>query len=325
MPRIVYSRHYNIGFYGLERLHPFDSRKYGRAWRQIRRRLGSTARPLLVKPRRPASREELLLVHTENYLTRLRDTKYVARALEVPPVRHLPRWMVDWHVLRPMRWATRGTIVAAQQALQHGFAVNLSGGYHHAKPNHGEGFSIYSDIGIAVAALRRDGKIADDSRIVYVDTDAHQGNGVCHTFMDDSRVFIFDIFNSRIYPDYDVEARQRIDCKIGITSTCTDSEYMRELHSRLPGFLDSLAKSPVGLAIYNAGTDIFATDPLGQLNISAGTIRQRDLYVVEQLQNRGIPTVMVLSGGYTKQSYQLVADSVVALMQQHDGNNSDNS
>ena len=39
-PRIVYTRHYNIGFFGLERLHPFDSRKYGRAYRALRRRFG---------------------------------------------------------------------------------------------------------------------------------------------------------------------------------------------------------------------------------------------------------------------------------------------
>ena len=61
MPRIVYSRHYNIGFYGLERLHPFDSRKYGRAWRLIRRHFGSAISQLHVQPRRGASREELTL------------------------------------------------------------------------------------------------------------------------------------------------------------------------------------------------------------------------------------------------------------------------
>ena len=230
MPRIVYSRHYNIGFYGLERLHPFDSRKYGRAWRLLRRHFGSALPPLHVRPRRAATRDELTLVHSNAYLGQLRNPKYVAGALEVPPIRRLPSWAIDWHILRPMRWATRGTILAAQNALEHGFAVNLSGGYHHAKPNHGEGFSIYSDIGIAVASLREQQLISDDSRIAYIDTDAHQGNGVCHTFMSDSRVFIFDIFNSRIYPMFDVDARNRVDCDVGITNSITDTEYMGELH-----------------------------------------------------------------------------------------------
>ena len=157
--------------------------------------------------------------------------------------------------------------------------------------------------------------IADESRIAYIDTDAHQGNGVCHTFMSDSRVFIFDIFNSHIYPMFDVDARKRVDCDVGITSSIADTEYMEELHSRLPGFLDSVGRSPIGLAIYNAGTDVFFGDPLGGLNISAKTILERDLYVVGELRKRCIPTIMVLSGGYTKQSYQLVADSVIGLIE----------
>ena len=89
----------------------------------------------------------------------------------------------------------------------------------------------------------------------------------------------------------------------------------QELHRRLPGFLDSVGRSPIGLAIYNAGTDVFSGDPLGDLNISAKTILERDLYVVGELRKRRIPTIMVLSGGYTKQSYQLVADSVIGLIE----------
>ncbi|QDU94370.1 histone deacetylase family protein [Lignipirellula cremea] len=315
MHRVVYSRHYNIGFYGLERLHPFDSRKYGRVWKQLRRHFGAALRRYHVRPTRPANREELLLVHTDAYLKQLRNSQYVAKALEVPAVRYLPWWAIDLHILRPMRWATRGTLVAAQEALEHGFAVNLSGGYHHAKPDRGEGFSIYADAGICVASLRQQNLISETARIVCIDTDAHLGNGVCHTFMHDDRVFLFDIFNCHIYPIFDVDARKRVDCHVGVTSTCTDKEYMHDLETWLPRFLDAVCNSPVGLAIYNAGTDVFAGDPLGGMNISAATIRDRDMFVVGELRKRNIPTIMVLSGGYTKQSYQLVADSVIGLLE----------
>jgi len=264
---------------------------------------------------RPINREELKRIHSDEYLARLRDSQYVANALEVQLVRHLPAWMIDWHILRPMRWATMGTVVAARECIQHGLAVNLGGGYHHAKPNRGEGFSIYSDIGIAVASLRTNGQLDKDARVAYIDTDAHQGNGVCHTFANDDRVFIFDIYNNRIYPLLDVDARKRIDCDVGISPGCSDSEYLHELHTRLPGFLDSVTNTPVGLAIYNAGTDVFAGDPLGSLKISADAILERDLFVVRELLSRNIPTVMVLSGGYTKQSYQLVAKSVIQLLE----------
>ena len=315
MPRIVYSRQYNIGFYGFERLHPFDTRKYGRAWSLLRKHFGSNLRRLHLKTDRQANRDELLLVHSPTYLDQLRDSKYLADALEVPLIQRLPRRAVDWHVLRPMRWAVRGTILAAQAALEHGFAVNLSGGYHHAKPGRGEGFSIYADAGISVAALRAAGLLAEDDRVVYVDTDAHQGNGVCHTFMADSRVFIFDIFHAGIYPAHDIEARERVDCPLGITDSCIDSEYLHLLRTRLPGFLDSVSNSRVGLAIYNAGTDVVDGDPLGGLRISPSAIRQRDLFVVDELTRRGISTVMLLSGGYTRQSFQLVANSVIPLLE----------
>lgn len=315
MSRIVYSSKYNIGFYGLERLHPFDSRKYGRAWRLLKQHFGSTLSKLHVRPPHAATARELNLVHPDKYLVRLKDPQYIAGALELPQLRWLPIRMIDWHVLRPMRWATKGTIVAATEALNHGFAVNLSGGYHHAKPDHGEGFSIYADVGVAIAYLREQQLINDKSRIVYVDTDAHQGNGICHTFMSDNRVFIFDIFNCHIYPIFDVEARRRIDCEIGVNATTTDEEYMRELKRSLPGFLDSVGRSKVDLAVYNAGTDVVSGDPLGALNVSPSTVQQRDEFVVGELRKRGIPTVMVLSGGYTRQSYELVAKSVISLIQ----------
>lgn len=315
MAKVVYSPHYNIGFYGLERLHPFDSRKYGRVWRLLRKHFGRRLRSMHVRPERPANSAELELVHSAKYLDVIRRPDEAARALEVPPIKHLPSWAIDWHVLRPMRWATRGTILAAESAVEHGLAINLGGGFHHAGPESGEGFSIYSDAGVAVAALRQSGKIKQNARVAYIDTDAHQGNGICHVFQADNRVFIFDIFNAHIYPWHDIRANQRIDCKLGIIDSCTDREYMEQLRSQLPGFLDSVCNQEVGLAIYNAGTDVFSEDPLGGLNISAETIRQRDLFVVEELRARSIPTIMVLSGGYTKQSYQLVADSVIPLLE----------
>ena len=313
MPRIIYSPKYNIGFYGLEKLHPFDSKKYGRAWKVLRKTFGKRLNEIRVKPRRQVSWKELLRVHSGEYLLKLKESAYVARALEVAPLAKLPAWMIDWHVLRPMRWATRGTVIAAEQALQHGLAINLSGGYHHASPGRGEGFSIYSDAGVAVASIRADGLIDEDARVLHIDTDAHQGNGVSRTFMNDSRAFLFDIFNHRIYPA-DPDARKRVDCEIPVSSSTTDSEYLGELEAKLPGFLDSVGRQNVGIAFYNAGTDIFASDPLGQMSISADAILKRDLFVVGELRKRNIPTVMVLSGGYTKESYRLVADSTIELI-----------
>ena len=312
-PRIVYSPRYNIGLFGLERLHPFDSRKYGRAWKALRRRYGLELLLRHVEPDRSISREELLTFHTPEYLAQLSRPAYVAGALELPPVAKLPAWLIDWCVLRPMRWATRGTILAAEQAMQHGLAVNLSGGYHHASADRGEGFSIYADAALAVGHLRRTGQLREEDRVVYVDTDAHQGNGVCHAFFDDRRVFIYDIYNRSIYPARDVTANRRIDCNVPIDWGASGVEYLRALKRTLPPFLDSIGNG-TRLAIYNAGTDPYRGDSLGNLLLSEKDILERDRFVLEELVRRRIPTVMLLSGGYSSESFVLVYTTIAYIL-----------
>jgi histone deacetylase 11 len=314
-PRIVYSPYYNIGFFGIERLHPFDSRKYGRAWKVLRKSFAGRLKECHVRTDRPISREELLGFHTKNYLAQLRSPVYLARALEVPLIARSPWRLTDWCVLRPMRWATRGTILAAEQAMQHGLAVNLGGGFHHASANRGEGFCIYNDIALAIGHLRRNGMLGETDRVVYVDTDAHQGNGVCHAFSADPRVFLYDIFNRSIYPAFDVTARRRIDCSVPLESGTNGAQYLRKLQDTLPRFLDSVMQG-AGLAIYNAGTDPYAGDSLGSLQLSAEEILDRDRFVLHELTARGIPTLMLLSGGYSRESYQLIAQTLSHILNQ---------
>jgi histone deacetylase 11 len=314
--RVVYSRHYNIGFLGVERLHPFDSRKYGRAWAVLRAELGPRLKPLHLAVPRQVRPAELELVHSPEYLRTLRNSDCIARVLELPALRRVPAWLLDWAVLRPMRWATMGTIVAARAALEHGIAINLSGGYHHAKPAAGEGFCVYSDIALAIRQLRIEGRLGAADRIAYIDLDAHQGNGVCHQFMDDATLFAFDMYNESVYPCHDVAAHERIDCDLPLRPHCPGSEYLALLRGRLGPFLDSVGRSSgLGLAIYNAGSDVWTADRLGGLDLSADDVLERDLFVVSELRRRGLPTVMLPSGGYCPESYRLLARSVLALVE----------
>jgi histone deacetylase 11 len=312
--QIVYSGHYNISFFGIERLHPFDSRKYGHAWSALRREFGRSLSEHQIAVDRPVSDEELSLVHTPEYLRSLRSSAQLAAALEIPLVRLLPAPLVAWRVLCPMRWAARGSVLAAQAALKTGAAVNLAGGYHHAKPNRGEGFCVFSDIALIVRQLRRENLLQPTHPVIYVDLDAHQGNGVCHQFLADPKVFILDMYNRDIYPRNDLEARQRIDCNLPLPFGCPGPDYLETLHRSLPPFLDSLARTEPRLAIYNAGTDVFDGDTLGGLALSADDVLARDLFVIRELQKHRLPYVMLLSGGYSPQSYQLVANSVANLL-----------
>lgn len=316
MVAVVFSPRYDIRFFGLERLHPFDARKYGRAWADLQRRLGSRLGRHHLAVDREASDAELLLGHTPEYLARMRRSGPMGEALGLPAFGWLPSFLARWRLATPMRWAVRGTILAARAALEKGFAINLSGGYHHAKPDHGEGFCLFSDIAIAVRQLRQEGTLAPDARIAYVDLDAHQGNGVCAQFKNDPGVFLYDQFNEDIYPIFDQAARDRIDCAVPVATGCSGGEYLALLRSRLPGFLDNVSRSrSIDLGIYNAGTDVFTGDPLGGLDLSADDVRTRDLFVIDEFRRRRVPVVMLPSGGYTRESYRLIAASVEAILE----------
>lgn len=315
--RIVHSPHYGIGFMGLERLHPFDSRKHDKILRSLRKELGRGIDQAIAGPESPLQTSDLLHVHAEDYLLRLRNSHYVAKALEIPRLGGLPAWLLDRFVLRPMRWVCAGTIVALRSAIETcGFAVNLGGGFHHAKRNSAEGFCFYSDIGLAMDYARRNSLIHDESRIVYVDLDAHMGNGVANIVCDDPRIFLFDMFNSQIYPRDD-DARERIDCLLPLHGQTSEQEYLDVLFDRLPPFLDSVGHGrAISLAIYQAGTDVLSGDLLGGLNVTPNGVVQRDLFVVRQLASRKIPTVMLLGGGYTAESYLPVVRTITELWEE---------
>ena len=313
MTRIVYDRRYNLGFPGAQRLHPFDLRKFARAWKMLRSELGSRLNKLHLGIPVPIADESLLLVHTEEYLRSLRQSAVIAQAIEVPALRRAPWWLLDRWVLQPMRWATAGTIVAGRAALDCGLAFNMGGGFHHAKPGLGEGFSIYNDIAVMIRTLREEGRLRPDSRVACVDLDAHLGNGVAWCFQDDPTVFLFDMHNDSIYPMRDSRARERVDCPVGLPPGCSGNEYLARLKRELRAFLDSIGRtSPIALAIFNAGTDVLAGDMLGGLGLTLDDVLERDQFVLRSLRDRQIPTVVLTSGGYSDQSYQAIANTIAA-------------
>jgi histone deacetylase 11 len=309
--RLVYHPQYNISFFGLERLHPFDGRKYGRTYRALRDKWGHALRDVVIRPGAPVTGATLLTFHAPAYLEQLRQPTYLANALEVPPIARAPAWLTHWRVLRPMRWATAGTILAAREAMNCGLAINLGGGYHHASAARGEGFSIYNDIALAVLDLRARGLLKPDDKVAYIDLDAHQGNGVCHAFARDRGVFIFDMYNGTIYPVFDVEARRRIDCNLPLRRNTSGAEYLAVLREELPRFLDAINRDGrVKLAVYNAGTDVHEADELGGLALGTDAVLDRDAFVLDQTTSRAISTVVLTSGGYSRVSYALIAQMV---------------
>ncbi len=313
-PKTIYNSKYDIRFLGIEKLHPFDSCKYSKTWEQLIAEFGSQIlKQITIQPQKPASQKELLTVHSNYYLNLLKSSQYVAQALELPPLALVPNWIQNQFVLTPMLWATKGTIIAAEEALKNGIAINLSGGYHHASQEKGEGFCIYSDIAIAIALLRQYNKIKKGEKIIIIDLDAHQGNGLERIFHNDPDILIFDMYNQDIYPQ-DTWARERINYDLPLHLGTQDKEYLSLLTENLPSFLNQGSEAKI--AFYNAGTDIYELDPLGGLKVSEEGVLERDKFVFQNLINSNIPLAMVLSGGYTQQSYQLIANSISYLLHQ---------
>jgi histone deacetylase 11 len=307
MVPLVYHPRYNITAFGLERLHPFDSIKYRRIHDALvargLRKPGDFMRP------RPMSRGELLKVHTEPYVDSLRRSAEIAGILEVPVARRMPAWLLDWRILRPMRYATGGTVLAARLAREHGVAINLGGGFHHAAAGSGGGFCVYADIPLAARILHDEGQARS---VLVVDLDAHQGNGTAITIRPWSWAFILDVFQDSLFPI----PKEAEDFPVPLAAGTSGREYLDVLRDNLPRALDLVRPD---LVIYNAGSDPFVDDPLAGLQLSMGELADRDLLVVDLVRERSIPIAMVLSGGYSAISWKIHADSIEGILTGFDG------
>jgi histone deacetylase 11 len=303
---LVYHPAYNITAFGLERLHPFDSRKSRRIHDAFVSR--GLRRPRdFVRPR-PVTRADLVAVHSPDYLWSLRSPETLARILEVPVIRRLPAWAIDWRILRPMRYATGGTVLACRLALERGIAVNLGGGFHHAAAGWGGGFCIYADAPLAAKLLRDEGKVG---KVLVVDLDAHQGNGTASAFQEWPWASIFDLYERDIFP----ARKEPEDYPLPVKSGLTGVEYLGIVRDSLPYVLENERPD---LLIYNAGSDPFAGDPLAGFRLTESDIAERDLLVVSLARERGIPVAMVLSGGYSAESWRIHADSIEGILTRFD-------
>jgi histone deacetylase 11 len=142
----------------------------------------------------------------------------------------------------------------------------------------------------------------------------HQGNGVATVFLDDPSVKIFDMFGGHLGYPQDPVARERIDHPIVLSAGLAGPRYIGILQSELKAFVAKY--SDVGLCIYNAGTDIFEGDPLGQLKVAETSVLLRDRCVFGVMAEHHIPCAMVPSGGYTDDSHRLIANTVCALVRE---------
>ena len=268
--------------------HRFPMQKYGLVYETLLAE-GSLQQGQILQPG-PAHITDVCLVHTPDYVERFLAgdmTRQEMRLLGLP-------WSPA--LARRALLAVQGTITASVMAWQQGLAANLAGGSHHAFADHGEGFSVFNDMAIAIRILQRDYGLW---RAAVIDCDVHQGNGTAAIFAHDPSVFTCSVHGEKNYPFRKIPS----SLDIALPDGTGDEAYLEALRVHIPALLQHVRPEMVW---YLAGTDPYVGDRLGRLGLSLYGLRQRDAYVLETCRRAGVPVVITLGGGYAPQMHDIV-------------------
>lgn len=283
--RVFYSPYY---FADIGEGHVFPIRKFELV-RDLLLRDGTLAEDEIVEPL-PAATDDLLLVHTRDYIDRLIDGRLTAKEIR--------KLGLPWSesLVRRSLHAISGTIEASKFAVASGIASNLAGGTHHAFPDRGEGFCVLNDVAVAIRVLQRE-KLAE--RFLVIDLDVHQGNGTAFIFADESDVFTFSMHGAKNFPLF--KERSTLDIELG--DGTADEEYLETLEQALP----RIFFHEPDMVFYLAGADPFENDKLGRLKLTQTGLIERDSMVLRFAHDRGVPIVTTMSGGYAEDISDTVA------------------
>jgi acetoin utilization deacetylase AcuC-like enzyme len=184
---------------------------------------------------------------------------------------------------------TRGTIDCALFALEHGCALNIAGGTHHAFAERGEGFCLLNDMAIASDYLLYKNLV---TKILVIDLDVHQGNGTAKLMEHEPRVFTFSMHGKNNYPFH----KEQSDLDIPLPDGISGQEYLEILEKTLPMLLETVQPNFI---FYLSGVDILSTDKFGKFNISIDECKRRDELVLNMAYDNKIPIAIAMGGGYS--------------------------
>ncbi len=238
----------------------------------------------------PASDEELLLVHKKEWIEKIKNGTLSLQELyrlEIPYSDELVRMAI---------LSVGGTILACRLAIKNKISFHIGGGFHHAYPDHGEGFCALNDIAVGIRVAQRE-RLAE--RVMVVDCDLHQGNGTAKIFENDPSVFTFSIHQEDNYPI----PKERSSLDIGLYSGDGDEKYLNVLNEYFPKLYKDFNPQ---LVVYVAGADPYELDQLGGLKLTKEGLRERDRIVIDEAYKLSIPVAIVLGGGYSYDVKEIV-------------------
>jgi len=259
--------------------HIFPAKKYRLIYENLLR-LGSKGKNFLSPE--PALEEDILLVHSSKYLKKLKTGKLSHSEILTLEVPYSPE-LIDFAML-----TVGGTVIAANKALEEGLAVHIGGGFHHAFPDHGEGFCVLNDVAVALEKMKHDGKIR---RAMVVDCDVHQGNGTAAILSRKDYAFTFSIHQMDIYP----AQKPASSLDVGLWTGDGDEKYLSALSSHFPDLYTAFQPD---LIFFLAGADPYEKDQLGGLKLTFEGLKERDRIIIEEARKLKLPVVVLLAGGY---------------------------
>ncbi len=181
-----------------------------------------------------------------------------------------------------------GTVMTAEKALEHGVALHLSGGYHHAHKDFGSGFCLFNDLVIAAKhMLEHD----DVDKVLIIDSDVHHGDGTATLCQDEPDIVTLSFHCDKNFPARKPES----DLDVPLGRGTGDEAFLMTFKEVVKMALNLHRPDMV---IYDAGVDIHTDDELGYFNVSTQGILERDCFLMQQMKQRGIPVAAVVGGGY---------------------------
>jgi acetoin utilization deacetylase AcuC-like enzyme len=294
--KIVYHERYDLNLGP----HIFPSQKFRLIYEMLLRENITTKSDFLIP--NPASDEDILRVHTPDWVRKLKTGTLTASDVMKLEVPYSPE------LVEAVWLAAGGTILAGQSALRDGFGSNLSGGFHHAYPGHGEGFCAIHDVAVAIRKLQADGAV---KKAMVVDTDVHHGNGTAAIFRNDPTVFTISIHQENNYPAH--KPPSSID--LNMDDRADDDEYLGAL---IPAIQKALDEFQPEILFYVGGADPYCEDQLGGLSLTKEGLKQRDRKVFEEARWRKISVATVLAGGYARRVEDTVRIHVNTILAARD-------
>jgi len=276
--KVVYTAQYDLNLGD----HVFPSIKYRLIKEKLLRDQIVDAQDIVEPP--AASEDDIALVHSREYIRKLQAGKLSYMEILRLEIPYSPE------LVRAVWLSAGGSILAGRLALNDGAAVNIGGGFHHAYPDHGEGFCVLNDFAIGIRRLQKDKAI---ERAMTVDCDVHQGNGTAAIFAGDSSVFTLSIHQLNNYPYPKPPSTLDINLHDGVE----DAEYLDQLSK---GLDHALSEFKPDLIYYIAGADPYRDDQLGGLKLSIEGLERRDRLVFEKARAKNIPVAVTLAGGYAR-------------------------